>query len=350
LREAVAQRLLLRAQADPARREGYASACLETELAELPRAAAFPTIFNGALVALSPATLDRTLAGLGVLDASEDSEESKRLFARLRAALLIERLEAEGRSLDEAARVVIDLAAPDQAAAVGPLALHLAAAYLRAGDAAGARRLFEATRKVVAAQRESGRELLVGLDFLERAAQGKPTAVTGADRAALLQTAPEALAAGAVEASRALRRPAPSVEALRLLDPEDVGMVIPWRERAALVRDLFKTGAWAAAEARDLGALKSLAELLRRTGLAGGWEIFLRALLADEAARLAAGSQSDEAWGLAVTLARRGPGAFEKAKMSGRIAFEFLRAAQLPPLPLRWVDPHFPSTRPAEAR
>jgi hypothetical protein len=356
LREAVAERLLLCAQADERHRTSFAQAALEAELAELPRAANFGTIFRANALALSTPTVERTLAGLGALDPSETSAEANVLFGRLRAALLIEKSEAEGRSLQEAGPLALQMADGDGVAAAGPLVLHLACAMHRAGGTAGARQLLA----TMAARAVSPPRSLVGaLSFASTAFSG-PWAIEETQRvpSERARMAPDDLAAAAIEASRALRMPQPVLEVLRFLDPEGVGFVMPWRERATLLRDLLKAGAWAAVEAgahdealaRD--GLVGLTASFRSSGVAGDWEIFLRALLADEAARFAAsgtGPHRQVGWDLAEALSRLGPGKLERAKLSGRIAFEFVRAGQLAPLKPRWLDPYFPAPRAAEA-
>jgi hypothetical protein len=349
LRSAIGHRLLLRAKADPALRSGLASACVEAELAELPRVAAFSTIFRAATLAGDPKVIARTLAGLGVLDPADDTPQGRDHFATLRSALVLARLEAEGRPIEEAAAVVGELLHGDAFASGGLLALHLAATLHRQGRTQAAVELLAATRAEAQTQKVAPRSVLAGLSFVEQAtavggARGPPPVVAD------LRAWPVHLAAGATQACAALADPAPALAALQVLDPDSVGIVIPWRDRASLVRDLVGAGAWAAAEAKSLEALRAIADRVRRMGLAVGWEIFLRAMVADEAARLAAMAGNDDAWNFAVDLARRGPGAFERAKMSGRIALDFVRAAQLPPLPQPWVDPHFPAAPAPEPR
>jgi hypothetical protein len=150
-----------------------------------------------------------------------------------------------------------------------------------------------------------------------------------------------ALVGGAGQASRALRGPWPAVDVAQALTGDSLGPLAPAASQAGFQKDLFAVGGEAAAATGDRAAVESLAKTIRAGALPPAAETFLRALLGDAAAAVAARAGDDKAFDLARRIAARTRDPFERAKMEGRIAMEFVRACQVPPMPMRWVDPLF---------
>jgi hypothetical protein len=346
LREVLAKRLLLRAEGGAERRTGFASACLEAELAELPRVRSFARILRACVVARAPAVVGRALEGLGVLDPVDNSAEAQQLFEQLRGALAIVRRELEGASLRAAVEQFHAGIGEGGAVAMALLGAHLAGALVREGDGPGALELVEAAQRVVDRTSPRPRAADAALAYI-RGAVGRPPGSASSPQPGLAQLPPQRrpspleMAHGAAEAARALRDPGPVQDALGIFDPEDIGGILPESGSASAVLDLFRTGAYLAGEGSGLAVIEELGQRLRRFRLKLAADIFVRALLADAAARLAARLGNEEAWKAALGFSARGLDRFEKAKMRGRTACEFIVALQTAPVARVWVDPGF---------
>lgn len=348
LREVLAKRLLLRAEAGGPHRERMAAACMEAELAELPRVKSFPTLFRACVVARSLPVVDRALEGLGALDPADDKPSGQRLFALLRASLKLLRLELEGSTTAGIAQSYLSLLAPGAAPSLGVLAPHVAAALARDGDVKAALAVLERAEEAVERSENPPRDAFAGIAY----ARGWLAAVT--DRAAPSSPEPDLLrlpsprrptageiAFGASEAARALRDPGPALHAMRLFDPEDLGGVLPERGSAPFVTELTRTAAQAASDQGNFAAVTALGEMLRRLRLSPGGDIYLRALIADAAVRIAARAGNDEAWVFAIRLSGRVQDRFERAKLRGRMACEFVAGTETAAAAAACINPAF---------
>jgi hypothetical protein len=357
LREILARRLLLRAEAGGPHRERLAAACMEAELAELPRVKSFPTLFRACVVARSLPVVDRALEGLGALDPADDKPAGQRLFAQLRASLKLLRLEIEGSTAATLAQAYRSMLAPGAAPSLGVIASHVAAALARGGDLSAALALLERADEAIERSETPLRDAFASLAYVRgwlRASSGGSTAA--APEPDLLRLPSERrptageIAFGAAEAARALRTTGPALHALRLFDPEDLGGVLPERGSAPFVTELTRTASQVASDEGDFPSVKALGEMLRRLRMSPGGDVYLRAFIADAAARIAARTGNDEAWVFAIRLSSGVQDRFERAKLRGRMASEFAAATETAAVPPAFINPAFAlPTAPAAA-
>lgn len=336
----VGDRLLdhLLAAGDGAR--GPAEAVLEAALADFPRASAYPRIFRAAALSGTPEAVDRTLEGLATPHPAHDTPDGRRLLEALRAALGVEKFELAHAALELAVQ-----ARRDDIIRSG-LAPHLAAALHRKMLDVHARDLI-ADGVSTGAGGAAGR---VCAAFVDRHLDGARAERDGTARRLLASKEPPgagSLVAGACEAARALRDAWPVVDVANALTGDSLGPITTAATRAAFQKELFEAGGEAAAATGDLESVAAMAKTLRTGGLAPGVQTFLRATLADAAAGAAARSGDRKAYEFALKLAAQTRDRFECAKMVGRVAMDFVRATEVPPMPVRWLDPPF--RRPAPA-
>lgn len=338
----VGERLLDHALAAGDDARGPAEAVLEAALADFPRAAAYGRIFRAVALTGAPEAADRTLDGLGAAHPADDTPEGRRLLGELRAAVAVERFELSRAALEVAVQERRD----DIVHA--SFAPHVAAALHRKLLDTDARALLEEAR-AAGAGGAAGR---VAAAFVERQLAGARGPRDGTARSLLASTAPpaaDALVAGACEAARAVRDAWPAVDVAVALTGDGLGPISSAATRAAFQKELFLVGGEAAAATGDREAVAAMARTLRTGGLAPGVQTFLRATLADAAAGAAARSGDAKAYDLALKLAGQTRDRFERAKMAGRVALEYVRSTEVPPMPVRWLDPRFAVGAPAKA-
>lgn len=348
-RQIVAERLLDHATAAKPHSPLAAQAAVEAMLADFPRRASYSTLFRAAVLAGTPDVFERTQSGLGVVHPKDDTPDGRAMLGQLRAALDLAKMGADGIPIEEATqRHMADLTR-ERALSTAPLSAHLAAALLRAGKKELAVTLMDTSQKIAAGLPRPLRSVAVASAYVRRSAEGNTRSKLLGVGAPLLSL-PRGESAGAVdliegasEATRALRDPWPAVDAAQSVGGESMGPMVAARTRGALFKRLIETAGAAAAATGDLEAVRAMARVLSITGLPVLSETYLRAHVADAAAAVAARSGIPEAWEFAERLASRGPGAFERAKMRGRFAFEFIRAGQVPAPPQSWLDPLFPA-------
>ena len=348
-RQIIAERLLEHALAAKPRSPLAAQAAVEAMLADFPRRASYSTLFRAAVLAGTAEVFERTRSGLGVVHPKDDTPDGRAMLGQLHAALDLAQMEADGTPIEDAAqRHMADLTR-ERALSTAPLSAHLGAALLRAGRKDLAMSAMEASQQMAAGLPRPMRTVAVACAYVSKSAEGAEGKQLLGVGAPLLQL-PRGESAGAVdliegasEATRALRDPWPAVDAAQSVGGESMGPMVAARTRGALFKRLIETAGTAAAVTGDLEAVRAMARVLAITGLPVLSETYLRAHVADAAAGVAARSGNHEAWEFAGRLAARGPGAFERAKMRGRFAFEFIRAGQVPAPPQAWLDPLFPA-------
>ncbi|HEX9709620.1 MAG TPA: hypothetical protein VGB42_06630 [Candidatus Thermoplasmatota archaeon] len=336
----VLERLLDHALAAGEEGERAAEAVLEAALADFPRASAYGLVFRAAALSRSAAAVDRTLLGLGAPHPSEDNPAGRRRLEALRLALALERMEAMGEPLEAA---VEKTRGGILAAGLAP---HVAAALVRKSRVDLAQGLLEEARAAAASAEPAA---LAALGFVARHADGTRRGRESTSRRLLAAPrAPPAaaLVAGACDAARAVRDAWPAVDVAEALTGDSLGPLATASTRAAFQKDLFAVGGEAAAATGDRAAVDAMARTLKGGGLPPAAEGYLRATLADAAAGVAARAADARAFDLAQRLAGRSRDKFERAKLHGRVAMAFVRATEVPPMPVRWMDPLF-GTSPA---
>jgi hypothetical protein len=311
---------------------GPAQAVLEAALADFARPAAYGLIFRATAVSESTEVVDRALAGLGTVHPAHDNAAGRRALDVLRKALSVERFEADRAALEVAVQARRDDIIQ------GGLGPHLAAALGRKLLEDGARALLEDGKAA------GGAAARVCAAYVARQLDGPRAERDGITRKLLASKEPPKasdIVAGACEAARAVRGAWPTVDAARALSGDSIGPLATAASRASFQRALFSVGGEAAAATGDRESVEQLARTLRGGGLAPSVETYLRATLADAAAAGAARSGDPKGLDLARRLAAQSRDKFERAKMSGRAAMEFVRASEVPPMPVRWLDPLF---------
>lgn len=322
LREVFAGRLMGVAQGAGTSGAPFACAALEALLAEAPRPTSYGLILAAAALADSGKVVDRTLEGLAAFGSQRSTQSARDPLERLREALEVERERAQGATL---AKILDSRAnAGDPRGAV--LLAHLAARAHAEGHTLESQRALTAARGSLERGGRVPRAPLAALLFIERGLgrqAGDPLSLEAEARPSAAE-----LVEGACEAIRALQSAKTAVETMRLFDPEDATVAASEKEAAHFLKELVREGSQAAVRPAEAEALKVLAARVRRIGLRLPWEIFLRALIADGAAALAARHHNQAAWALALEASGPGISPFERAKMRGRAACEFLRALE----------------------
>jgi len=336
LREAFAHRLALLGQAGGEGGGPLAAAALETLLSESPRPSTFSTILRAAALAASARVVERTLEGLSLIGPGPLAQGPRDPLQRLRDALEVERERAKGA-------LIVDVLASRAAradASNAMLVAHLAARAHSEGHKAQSERALSAARRALEGGGRAPRAPLAALMFVE---QGLGVSGAADPLGLPAESRPSAaeLVEGACEACRALRSAKPAVVTMRLFDPEDATVAASEKDAAHLLKELVREGAQAAVEPCELESLQALLARVRRIGLRLPWEVFLRALIADGAAAVAARHPNTAAWALALDASGPGLSGFERAKMRGRAACEFLRALEVKAVPRPLADLYF---------
>ena len=335
-REVFADRLLTLAEASGEGGGGFAAAALEALLAEAPRPSAYPTILRAAALAGSLRVVERTLEGLSQIGPGTSAQGARDPLSRLREALEVERKGAQGVPVTKILEERVERV--DASSAV--LLTHLAARAHAEGHKAEAERALAAAKGAVEAAHPVPRAALAALLFVERGL-GRAGAADPLAWAAEARPSAVEIVEGACEACRALGSAKPAVDAMRLFDPEDATVSASEKDAAQLLKELVREGAQAAVGQGEVEEMKALLARVRRIGLRLPWEVFLRALIVDGASALAARHSNDAAWALAVEASGTGLSGFERAKMRGRAACEFLRAVETHEGPRPLADLYF---------
>ncbi len=325
LREVLAQRLQLLGEAQGESGGPFAAAALESLLADAPRPSAYPMILEAAARAGSLRVVDRTLEGLGILGPARAGQGARDPLHRLLEALEVEKERAEGVPLP--AILEARAARADTGSAV--LIAHLAARAHREGHPEDAERALAAAKRRLEGAARVPRASLAALLFIQRGL-GNEAAADPLSMPAETRPSAAEIVEGACEAVRALGSARSAVDAMRLFDPEDATVAASEKDAAQLLKELVREGAQASVKQGEVEALKALLVRVRRIGLRLPWEVFLRALIADGAVAVAARHAGKGAWELVLETSGPGLSGFERAKMRGRAACEFLRALELP--------------------
>jgi hypothetical protein len=315
-----------------------AVAVLEAALADFPRPSLYGLVFRAAAVAGAPPAVDRTLSGLGSVHPAQDNPSGRARLAVLRAALALERREAAGEPLEAAVESERPLVLEHG------LAAHAAGALHRKRKAEVALPLLEEARAGASSRGKEAASRFAALAFVQHHVEGRRGQTTSTTRRLMASRHPvgaQALVAGGCQAARAVRDAWPTVDVAQSLMGDSVGPLATASARAAFHRQLFAVGGEAAAATGDRAALDALTKTMRGGSLAPAAETYVRAILADAAAGAAARAGDGKAYDLAMRLAGRSRDRFERAKMYGRVALEFVRATEVPPMPVRWLDPLF---------
>ena len=328
LRGVISDRLLLIAEAGGEQGPPFAAAALEAELADVPQAAAFERILNAAAAAHSGEVVARTQEGVGIGASRGAGEDALASGERLAAALEVERRRAMGATAAEIAEDAGRRLAKGSGAVEGVVALAMCGALVAEGQAGAAAPLAAAAGERIGATSAPPPAIAMALFVNHELGAGKGAAGPPVKkwREAL---APATLAAGAAAASRATRSPGPALGALEIFGPDDHLALLSKDKAAPMMTALVQEGTHAAAARGDVAALSHLLDRVGQAGLRAPWEIYMRAIVADGAAEAAARHGSGPAWEVALEAAggRRLP-RFERAKMEGRAACEFVRALE----------------------
>lgn len=336
LREVFAERLVTLGEARGEAGGPFAAAALEALLAEAPRPIAYPMILRAGARARSARVVERTLEGLALIGPGRSAQGPRDPLQRLRGALEVERERAKGATLPQILEPRAARGDPNSAV----LLAHLAARAHAEGHKAEGKRALAAAKRTLEGAGRVPRAPLAALLFIERGmgndAAADPLGLPAESRASAAE-----LVEGACEAVRALGSAKSALEAMRLFDPEDATVAASEKDAAQLLKELVREAAQAAVKPGEVEALEALLARVRRIGLRLPWEVFLRALIADAAAAVAARHSDKDAWALALEASGPGLSGFERAKMRGRAACEFLRALEVEAAPRPLADLYF---------